>query len=278
MTIKEALRYGRLHLSPTSPTPDLDARLLLQFVLEQAHTYLIAHGERPLTADQASTYKTLLSRAQKSEPIPYIIGEAPFYGFTFRVTPAVLIPRPETEQLVEMVLAWAKTHQPRHLVDVGTGSGCIAITCAHHLPDVGVTAVDISPAALAIAQENARALTEQPVTFCEGDLLSPIAHNVALIVANLPYVTDREWTMLDDGVKLHEPSTALRGGPDGLLLIDRLLAQASRKLKSGGAIFLEIGWQQGTAVSQQAALYFPTATITLTADFVGHDRIVTIQT
>jgi release factor glutamine methyltransferase len=278
MTIQEALRYGRSQLHHTSSTPELDARLLLQFVLGQPHTYLIAHGERPLTPPQSQQYQALLRRAQQSEPIPYIIGEAPFYGLTFHVTPDVLIPRPETEQLVEMVLDWAGERGAVQIVDVGTGSGCIAVTLAHHLPQASVTAVDLSPAALAVAQENARRLSGQPITFLEGSLLSPIAHKVDLIVANLPYITDGEWTMLDDGVKLHEPALSLRGGADGLMYIGSLLQQAGERLKPGGAVFLEIGWRQGTAVTQLATTIFPSATITLTADFAGHDRIVTIQT
>jgi release factor glutamine methyltransferase len=278
MTIQEALRYGRSQLRHTSPTPELDARLLLQFVLGQPHTYLIAHGERPLTPPQSQQYQALLRRAQQSEPIPYIIGEAPFYGLTFRVTPDVLIPRPETEQLVEMVLDWAGERGALQFVDVGTGSGCIAVTLAHHLPQASVTAVDLSTAALAVAQENARRLTGQSITFLEGSLLSPVAHKVDLIVANLPYITDGEWTMLDDGVKLHEPALALRGGVDGLMYIGSLLQQAGERLNPGGAVFLEIGWRQGTAVTQLATTIFPAATVTLTADFAGHDRMVTIQT
>jgi release factor glutamine methyltransferase len=278
MTIQEALRYGRSQLRHTSPSPDLDARLLLQFVLGQPHTYLIAQGERPLTPPQIQQYQSLLKRAQQSEPIPYLVGEVPFYGFTFRVTPDVLIPRPETEQLVEMALAWAAERESLQIVDVGTGSGCIAVTLAHYLPQASVTAVDLSPAALSIARENARRLTDRPLTFLEGSLLSPIAHKVDLIVANLPYITDGEWTMLDDGVKLHEPALALRGGVDGLMSIKALLQQAGQKLKPGGAVFLEIGWRQGTAVTQLATTYFPTAKVTLTADLAGHDRIVTIQT
>lgn len=278
MIIQKALHYGRSQLHHTSPSPDLDARLLLQFVLGQPHTYLIAYGERPLTPPQIEQYQALLKRAQQSEPIPYIIGEAPFYGFTFRVTPDVLIPRPETEQLVEMVLAWAAPRSAIEIVDVGTGSGCIAITLAHHLPQARVTAVDISATALAIARDNAHRLTRQPITFREGSLLSPVAHKADLIVANLPYITDGEWTMLDDGVKLHEPALALRGGADGLMSIHALLQQAGAKLNPGGAIFLEIGWRQGTAVTQLASTLFPTATVTLTTDFAGHDRIVIIQT
>jgi release factor glutamine methyltransferase len=278
MTIQEALRYGRSQLRHASPSPDLDARLLLQHVLGHSHTYLIAHGERPLTPPQIEQYQSLLKRAQQSEPIPYLIGEAPFYGFTFHVTPDVLIPRPETEQLVEMVLAWAAPRGAIEIVDIGTGSGCIAVTLAHHLPQASVTAVDLSAAALAIARENARRLTKQSITFLEGSLLSPLAHKADLIVANLPYITDSEWTMLDDGVKLHEPALALRGGADGLMSIYALLQQAGAKLNPGGAIFLEIGWRQGTAVTQLATTCFSEATVTLMADFAGHDRIVIIQT
>ncbi|MCA9898154.1 MAG: peptide chain release factor N(5)-glutamine methyltransferase [Anaerolineales bacterium] len=276
MNIQEALVYGRSQLTPTSPTPQLDARLLLEHLLEVPHSYLIVHHNQPLTAEQTAAYHQLIARATQTEPIPYIIGHAPFFDFDIHVAPGVLIPRPETEQLVELAVAWARKHDAQTAVDVGTGSGCIAITLAHFLPSLQVTAVDISPQALAIAQQNGARLAPGRVHFQQSNLLSALETPVDLIVANLPYVTSGEWQGLADGVKLHEPALALDGGADGLDLIRQLLQQATTRLRPGGAIFLEIGWQQGTIAQQAAQHCFPEAQITVLPDFAGHDRIVKI--
>lgn len=278
MTIQEALVYGRFHLHATSPSPALDARLLLQHILQVNHAYLIAHHDETLTAVAQQTYLTLLHRAQTHEPIPYLLGSAPCFGLDFHVTPAVLIPRPETEHLIERAIAWAKNRPAPTLVDVGTGSGCIAISLAHHLPQARIYATDISPAALAVAQENAARLTPGRITFYQGDLLLPLPQPVDLILANLPYVTDQEWTALDDGVKLYEPAVALKGGHDGLDVIQRLLHQATARLNPGGTMMLEIGWQQGKTAHHLAQTIWPAAQIQLLPDFAGHDRIVEINT
>lgn len=276
ITIDAALAYGRAHLN-SSPTPHLDARLLLQHVLQRRYSYLIAHHDQHLTAEQETSYRQLLARARQHEPIPYLTGAAPFFDFELEVNPAVLIPRPETEQLVETAVKWARTHQATRLADIGTGSGAIAIALARQLPGVAVTAVDISAAALAVARRNADRLAPGRIHFSQADLLTPLAPGLDIVVANLPYVTDGEWTALADGVKWYEPALALKGGPDGLDLIRRLFAQAGPKLAPGGAIFLEIGWQQGTAVTQLAHTFFPEAQVTVQPDFAVHDRIVGVM-
>ncbi|GJM41740.1 MAG: release factor glutamine methyltransferase [Ardenticatenaceae bacterium] len=281
MDIQAALAYGRSQLTPHSPTPRLDARLLLEHLLGVPHSYLILHHNELLTAVQQQHYQQLITRAQQEEPIPYIIGHAPFFDFDLHVAPGVLIPRPETEQLVELAVAWAKkreTEAALRAVDVGTGSGCIAIALARHLPQLQVTAVDISPTALTIAQQNAQQLAPNRIHFQESDLLQAVTDPVDLIVANLPYVTSGEWQVLADGVKLHEPSLALDGGEDGLDLIRRLLIQATTRLRPKGALFLEIGWQQGKAVRRLAQTCFPAAAITILPDFAGHERFVKIKT
>ncbi len=276
MTIGQALRWGSQQLASASPTPDLDARLLLQHVLQVSHAYLVAHADEELTAVAHRHYLDLLARAAQKEPIPYIIGHAPFFGLEFAVTPDVLIPRPETEQLVELAIAWAQSRGAVQIVDVGTGSGCIAISLAVHLPQAQITAVDVSAAALRIAQQNARRLAPDRIQFCLGSLLSPLSHPVDLIVANLPYVSDPEWPYLDDGVKLHEPATALRGGADGLTIIAQLLHQAVNQINSNGLILLEIGWQQGRAAQALAQAVLPQARIQVLPDLAGHDRVVHI--
>ncbi|NJN55153.1 MAG: peptide chain release factor N(5)-glutamine methyltransferase, partial [Anaerolineae bacterium] len=270
MTIDEALLYGRTLLT-TSPTAHLDARLLLQYVLQRPHSALIAHGDTSLTTTEESHYQQLVHRAQQHEPIPYLIGSAPFFDFELEVNSAVLIPRPETEQLVELVMAWTRSHPITRLADIGTGSGAIAIALARPLPPIiTLEAVDISPAALAVARRNAERLAPGRIQFHLGDLLTPLSPGLDVMVANLPYVTDGEWTTLADGVKWYEPALALQGGPDGLDVIRRLLAQASSKLAPGGAIFLEIGWQQANGRYPTGALLFPRRTgKRWQADFAG---------
>lgn len=279
MQIREALQKGAEQLaSRYGQGPE--ARLLLAEALGKSQSYLLAHGEEVVAAASLTTFLAYLHRAGQGEPIPYILGTTPFFDFTLKVTPAVLIPRPETEHLVELAVQWAR--QPNRsglqIVDVGTGSGCIAIALARHLPHATVSAVDISPSALELAKENARRCdVGEQILFYQGDLLEPLSISPDLIVANLPYVLDEEWTCLDDGVKSYESALALRGGFDGLDVIRSLLLQAQTKLAPGGAIFLEIGWQQGAAATALAQQVFPQATVSCHQDYAGKDRYVVIE-
>lgn len=278
MTIREALQWARRQLSQ-SPTPYEDARLLLQHVLAAGHATLAAHPERALSATEEQQYRAYVARAARLEPIPYITGTASFAGLEFRVTPDVLIPRPETELLVEAAVAWGREHEAQRVVDVGTGSGCVAVLLALRLPEAEIVAIDLSAAALEVARHNSlqHGLGEA-IRLQQGSLLEGVTQEVDLIVANLPYISDVEWTALDDGVKWYEPVEALRGGPDGLILIGSLLQQATSRLRPRGAIFLEIGWQQGSAAQSLAQATFPSARVNVLQDYAGHDRIVTIET
>ncbi len=278
MSIREALQWARRRLA-ASPTPHEDARLLLQHVLAAGHTYLAANPEQALSVAQEDDFRTLVARAARLEPVPYLTGSADFCGLAFHVSPAVLIPRPETELLVEAAVAWAAQADVRHIVDVGTGSGCIAVALARRLPAARVTAVDISARALKVARSNVlRHGVAGQVRLQQASLLEQIDEPVDLLAANLPYVGDAEWTALDDGVKLYEPVEALRGGPDGLDLIDALLQQATYHLRPRGAIFLEIGWQQGEAARRVAAAHFGAARIHSRSDYSGHDRLIIVET
>lgn len=277
MTIAGALFWAAHQLGPV-PSATIEARILLQHVLQQQQAYLIAHGDEELTPEQRARYEELVARAARREPVPYLIGRAPFFGLDFAVTPDVLIPRPETELLVEAALAWAESRAGLRVVDVGTGSGCIAITLARQLPAARIIAVDVSPAALSIARQNAALHGVTPrITFVQGSLLEPVSVQSDLIVANLPYISDDEWTELEGGVKWYEPAVALRGGSSGLEQVGHLLLQARLRLQSGGALFLEIGWRQGAAARALAQERFPQAQIELLRDYGGHDRVLVIK-
>ncbi|CUS04987.2 Release factor glutamine methyltransferase [Candidatus Promineifilum breve] len=275
-TIREARQTGRASLRQ-SPTPALDARLLLEHALGRDHAYLIAHDDEALTAEALAEYERALARAAAGEPIPYLTGHAPFMGLDFLVSSNVLIPRPETEQLVEMAIEWAEGRGAIRIVDVGTGSGCIAVSLARTLPAAHLLAVDISAAALAVAAANVARHVPGRVQLVRGDLLTAIGPGLDLITANLPYVAGPEWPTLPIGVKSYEPALALDGGADGLDLIRALLPQAAARLRPEGLALLEIGWQQGQAVTELAQAAFPAAEVSVQQDFAGHDRIVVIK-
>jgi release factor glutamine methyltransferase len=282
MTIREALATGRKKLLD-SPSPALDTRLILEHVLAVSHRYLITHDEESINPEQAYRYLSLLERAGNGEPIPYLIGKTQFHGLEIEVSPSVLIPRPETERLVDLALEWVVQRCRRqdwpHIVDVGTGSGCIALALANELPDAVIEATDISKIALELAEENSRILGfDDRIKFHQGQYLQPIVDSPDLVVANLPYIADHEWTSLSVGVKWYEPDVALRGGSDGLDGIRLLLAQASNRLARGGAMLLEIGWQQGQAAHILAQSSFPSARVDVIQDFAGLDRVVRICT
>ena len=256
--------------------------MLLAHVLETSRAVLIAHHERPLTPAQLDQYQALVRRRAANYPLPYLTGRIEFYGLEFEVTPDVLIPRPETETLVDLALR----RRPARVVDVGTGSGCIAVSLAVHLPEVTVYAVDVSPAALAIARRNAeRHGVAERVRLLAGDLLGPLPGPLDLIVSNPPYVPTDERAALPASVRDHEPRLALDGGPDGLALVRRLLAQAPAVLRNpapvtgcpGGGLLIEIGANQGEAASRLARAFFPHATVRVHPDLAGRDRVLEVQ-
>lgn len=275
-TIRAVLHEARQQLAPVSDSAALDAQVLLGHVLGKERAYLLAHGEDPLTPDQMVQYESLVQRCAAGEPLPYVLGRWAFYDGELLVTPAVLIPRPETELLLEQALAFMETHPQAVVVDVGTGSGALAVTLAAHCPQAQVSAIDISPAALAIARQNAEQW-RAVVTFYEGDLLTPLLtaqHKVNVVLANLPYIPTGDLPAL--AVSRHEPRLALDGGADGLDLIRRLLAQIPQVCGPGALILLEIGADQGAAVAQLAHTALAPCEVTIIKDYAGLDRIVRI--
>ncbi len=261
LTLREALTRATDQLSAhpdLRPTALPDAAVLLMHTLGIERATLIAHPERTLDREQQAAYQRLVERRLRFEPIQYILGHAEFYGLTLRVTPAVLIPRPETELLVEAVLTRLPHHQPQRIADVGTGSGAIAIALASLLPLASVTALDLSLDALAIAGQNAAAHSlEGRIRFLQADLLSALIHEEPLdaIISNPPYVPSADAATLHPQVRDHEPSLALYAGADGLEIYRRLIPQARALLKPGGLLALEIGHGQRGAIAELLATW-----------------------
>jgi len=260
-------------------TPRLDAEVLLGHVLGWTRAQIQAHPNRRLDAAELDSYRELIKRRRQHEPVAYIIGHKEFYGLDFYVDRRVLIPRPETELLVEKGLEIGRAaSNPLNIADVGTGCGAIAISLAVHLPQTVIYAFDTSSDALEVAALNChRHSVERRVHLFQGDLLSPLPEPVDLIVANLPYVSWAEWDLLPRTITAYEPRSALDGGPDGLDAIRRLLAQAGPHLKPQATILLEIGATQGAAVTNLARCHFPAATVEVVQDYAGLDRMVVIE-
>jgi release factor glutamine methyltransferase len=290
-----------------SPTPKLDASVLLAHLLQVPRTILIAYPEREIAPDVAARYAEWIARRADGEPVAYLTGHKEFMGLDFTVDRRVLVPRPETELVVEAALnavserfgnlddndatpeaggsGASPVPQERGPVpdllaaDIGTGSGAIAVTLARLEQRIGrVYAVDISPDALAVARHNGDRLhVSDRITWLQGDLLDPLPVPVDLIVANLPYVSDAA-DDIQPNVAKHEPHIALFGADGGLGHIQRLLDQAPAKLRPNGTIVLEFGYQQRDPIAAIAARVFPAAQLRFGQDYAGWDRYVVIQT
>lgn len=275
-TIASTLVWATNYLRAVSETPRLDAELLLMYVLGWSRVKVIAEQKATLSTAQVAALRPLIERRAQRESIAYIVGYKEFYGMDFMVNSSVLVPRPETELLVDLAIQHAhRVQQPLHIADIGTGSGCIAVTLAAQLSEVVVYAVDISSDALKVAAKNvARHKVIAKVHLIEGDLVAPLKTPVDMIVSNPPYTILSE---IDAGVLEHEPHLALDGGVDGFAVYRQLLADAPSKLGPDGMVLLEIGATQGAEVMALAHAHFPSAQITLYQDLVGHDRVVRIQ-
>lgn len=285
-TLGEALRLAADWLRAAgSESPALDAQVLLAHVTGASRATLFAYPERALAPDQAEEYAGLVARRVAGEPVAYLTGRREFMGLMFHTDCRALIPRPETELLVEAALREIRQRlagpaRPAPLVaDIGTGSGAIAIALAALEPRLPrVYAVDISPDALALAAENATALgVAARVITLEGDLLAPLPEPVDIILANLPYIAPLD-TAVAPSVHDYEPHLALYSPERGLAHIRRLLEQTPAKLRPGGALFLEFGYDQRDAVEALARQAFPTAALRVVADYAGWDRAIEIHT
>ncbi len=278
-TVRYILNWatGQLRIAGCE-TPKLDAELLLSHTLDRERIWLHTYPEAAITPPQHNLFNQYLTRRIQREPVAYILGYKSFFGLDFVVTPAVLIPRPETELIIETTLELFPSDKPIRAVDVGTGSGCIAVTLAKYLPQATVEAVDISIAALEIAQQNAaNHQVISSLSFIEGSLLTPTIGKFDLIVSNPPYLDDAELADTTPEIQNFEPAQALTAGSNGLALVQKLLQQAQTKLNSSGVMMIEIGSGQGEAVKQLALDNFPEARISIKSDLAGLDRMVLIQ-
>jgi release factor glutamine methyltransferase len=279
MNVRDALTSAVLQLAPEPiGPPRMAAETLLMYVLGCDRAHLHAHSERELSAAESARYQEAVGRRASGVPLQYITGHQEFYGLDFIVTPDVLIPRPETEHLVEAALQQIRGRQDRlRVIDVGTGSGCIALTVAHETRDasVEVHAADISEAALKIASDNASRLgVSDRVQFHHADLLSTFVGqpgSLDLVLSNPPYVGTSEVDKVQREVREHEPHVAVFGGEHGLDVYKRLIPQAEAALKCGGMLMMEIGYSIEEPVR---ALLAGWRDVRAVADLQGIPRVV----
>jgi release factor glutamine methyltransferase len=263
--------------------PRLSAELLLAHVLGAPRIKLYTDYDRPLNEQQLASMRALVQRAAEEEPIAYLTGRAHFFSLEFEVTRDVLIPRPDTETLVENVLQLARNQpgfEAPRVLDLCTGSGCVAAAVAHHLKAASVVAVDLSAPAVEVARRNVERLgLSDRVVVEQGDLFEPLAKMVDkqpfhLVVANPPYIATAKVAELDRSVRDYEPVLALEGGPDGLDAHRRILRDAPRHLVAGGRVFLEIAFDQGELALAAAAEHAAFEDVRILKDYGGNDRVL----
>lgn len=253
------------------------ALILLAHVLQKTKTWVLAHPETHLNPDQKTQLEALVQRLQAGEPLPYLTGKQAFFGLDFAVSPAVLIPRPETELLVEEALDWLDGHPgATHALDVGTGSGCIAVSLATRKPWLSINATDLSAEALKLAEQNAETNhVRDQIMFEQADLMPSVDQSFDLVCANLPYIPTNK---LEEVNTLgFEPTLALDGGVDGLRLIRRLLELLPSRINAPALILLETEATLGAETLALANQAFPRADVRLLPDLAGRDRLVRIE-
>jgi len=271
-TIATLLRMASKELGKTSPSARLDAEVLLAHVLETPRNYLHARPEQRVDDSKMRLFALLVVARRKGRPVAHLVGKRDFWSLSLKVTAATLIPRPETELLVEEALRIVPAGARWYIADLGTGSGAIALSLAHERPHCKLVATDISRLALDVARENAERLNITNVEFLEGEWFTPIAsRRFAVIVSNPPYIPNDD-PHLRSGDLRFEPRRALTGGPDGLAAIRKIVLRAPTHLETGGTLLLEHGYDQGDRVQALLAAAGFTDVYSL-SDLAGHSRI-----
>ncbi len=283
MTLAEALSRAAARLAEAGiDDARVEAEVLLRHALQIDRGRLFRSLKDDIESGASCRFESLIERRLGHEPAAYITGHREFYGLDIEVSPAVLIPRPETEILVEAAIEAAgprsRIRRGPVLADIGTGSGAVAIALALNVPRASVYGVDLWPEALALAQRNADRLgASDRVLFLRGDLFTPLPEFVDVVVANLPYVKTADWERLPPEIRDHEPRLALDGGADGLDLIRAFLAEASAFLRPKGVVCLEFGFGQGEAVTALARRSFPESRVEVRKDLAGIDRVLIVS-
>lgn len=282
MNIREILQQSRLTSGPDGD--HLGAELLLSFVMGRDRAYLLSHGEDAVSESVLGRFLDLFGRMIQGEPVAYILGNKEFFGLDFTVDHRVLIPRPETEHLVEKILDYARSsskggdERQLRILDVGTGSGCIAISVAKHLPSAEVVGIDISADALAVALGNALAHgVDDRVTFHQSDLLASVDGLFDIIVANLPYIGEKRFSFVSKSAADYEPHVALFGGDDGLALYRRFFEQLSRKSWRPRLLAGEFGFLQKDELIRLFGMFFHDHSIRFEQDYAHIDRIFVVE-
>lgn len=258
--------------------PRLEAEILLANVIHQNRAQVLAEWKQPISSEQFTVLKRLAVRRTFREPLSYIIGSREFYGLSFSVQSGVLIPRPETETIVEEVISIVHKIDSGEstIADIGCGSGAIAIALAVNLPKARIYAIDNEPIPLTVSVENAhRHRVEKRITFLQGDLMDPLTDCVDILVANLPYISSGEFDDIQPEI-LWEPRNALDGGPDGLEIIRRIMDQIPGKVRNGGVILLECDPRQSKKIVREWKDRFPHTSVKIIQDLAGLDRVVQI--
>jgi release factor glutamine methyltransferase len=281
-TLADALRQASALLADHHiATARLDAEVLLCHVLGRDRAWLLAHHPDPIDEDTGTMYSRVLDRRATREPLQYITGSQEFWGLLFLVTPEVLIPRPETELVVETALGLLENAPPALVIDLCTGSGCIAVSLANELPAARFLAVDRSPEALAVARTNARTHgASDRIRFFEGDLFSPLAGidlGAAVITANPPYIRTDELPTLQPEVRDFEPEVALVAGPKGTELAERIVTDAPRHLLPGGSLIMEMGIGQAGALQKIILKNGSYSAAKVLKDLAGIERVIVAQ-
>jgi release factor glutamine methyltransferase len=277
VTIHERVAAGRKRLRGAGIPPDeadLDGRLLAEHVLGWTPERLLVDGNRRETREFAARFDVLVERRARREPIAYILGRQEFWSLDFEVAPAVLIPRPETELVVESALSLLPAQSAAEVADICTGSGCIAVALARERPRAHIVATELSNAALDVARRNAsRHGVAGRVTFVRTDLFGYAEGPFDLVVSNPPYVPEADRESLQPEVRDHEPALALFAGPDGLHIVRRLVQEAPARLRAGGSLIFEFGFGQADAVEQLISQSTALTMVDLRPDLQGIPRV-----